>query len=188
MKKINKDLIGFYIYKYKWYLLCYLSLFIIALITGKLLESIALFVGFIVFRYVFPSTLHIDIFEQCIYSSIFLLGTGIIVCFSKNISIYSSAFISFILCLILYIIDYVISIIKPKIAKSNRDKIIELLNGDTSQDNIFLLCRNCGLKDDVANSVDLFLTNTLEETAEILEVDVRTIQRRIKKFIEECSK
>ena len=64
-------------------------------------------------------------------------------------------------------------------------KAIEL-KGDTSQDNIFAVCRNNGLKEDIANAVDLFLNNTLEETAEVLGKDIRTIQRKVKKFIEKC--
>jgi hypothetical protein len=188
MKKINKIPIGFYTYKYKWYSLAFGTFILVALLTGKVFETLFILIGYKFFRYVFPSTLHLDIVKECIITNTVMIGFMILSTINIHISIYFSLIYTFIVCLLLYVIDYIISLIRPKIAKSNRDKIIELLNGDTSQDNIFLLCRNCGLKDEVANSVDLFLTNTLEETAEILEVDVRTIQRRIKKFIEECSK
>lgn len=183
---LNKNLKGFYLYKMKWYGFCFLCLFIIALFTGKLLESISFFISYLLFRYIFPSTLHLDIVKECIYSSIAVLGAGIVIIFNKEMSIFSSVLCGFIICMLLYIVDYIYSLLKPKIAKSNRDKIIAILKGDTSQDNIFAVCRNNGLKEDIANAVDLFLNNTLEETAEVLGKDIRTIQRKVKKFIEKC--
>lgn len=186
--KINKNILGFYFYKYRWYALCFFVVFLIGILMNKFIETIFMLIGFRAFRYVFPGTLHIEDFKECIYTSIFCLSMNVILTVNKNISIYSSLLISFALCLILYIIDYVIVLIKPKKdeLRSNREKIIKILNGDTSQDNIFLICRNHGLKEDIADAVDLFLSNTLEETASLLEKDVRTIQRKIKRFIEKC--
>ena len=189
MKKIkflNKKLKGFYLYKVKWYSLVVFCLTIIALLNGKILEAISFLMSYTLFRYIFPSTLHLDIVKECILSSIVVLGTGIVICFSKEISIFSSVLCGFIICMLLYIVDYIYSLLKPKIAKSNRDKIIAILKGNTSQDNIFTVCRNNGLKEDIADAVDLFLNNTLEETAEVLGKDIRTIQRKVKKFIEKC--
>ena len=70
--------------------------------------------------------------------------------------------------------------------KHTRDTIIKILDNDTSQEHIFKTCRNNGLLQEIGDVVDLFLDNTMEEVAESLEIDVRTVQRRINKFIEKC--
>lgn len=155
------------------------------------IEIIICMLAFQSLRYMFPKTYHSNGLLKCMGMTAVIFWTCNIymIVVGRNVSILINVLIGFLISYIAYLVqDYIDLKERNKKVKSNRDKIIELLSGDTSQDNIFLLCRNCGLKDDVANSVDLFLTNTLEETAEILEVDVRTIQRRIKKFIEECSK
>ena len=155
------------------------------------IEIIICMLAFQSLRYMFPKTYHSNGLLKCMGMTAVIFWTCNIymIVVGRNVSILINVLIGFLISYIAYLVqDYIDLKERNKKVKSNRDKIIELLNGDTSQDNIFLLCRNSGLKDDVANSVDLFLTNTLEETAEILEVDVRTIQRRIKKFIEECSK
>ena len=182
--KINKNLLGFYFYKYRWYALCFFVVFLIGILMNKFIETIFMLIGFRAFRYVFPGTLHIEDFKECIYTSIFCLSMNVILTVNKNISIYGSLLISFTLCLILYIIDYVIVLIKPKEAKRNRDRIIEILNGDTSKEHILLICRNNGLKEDIADTVDHYLNTTIEKASEKLNIDTKTVQRKIKRFIE----
>lgn len=70
--------------------------------------------------------------------------------------------------------------------KHTRDTIIKILEKDTSQEHIFKVCRENGLLQSTANVVDLFLDNTMEDVAEMLEIDVRTVQRKINKFIDKC--
>lgn len=188
MKKINKTLFDFYLYKYKWYFICISIILILGTINNRFIESIIFLVGFKFFRYIFPSTLHLDKFKECLISSILLLICGISICLQKNISIYSSLLLSFLLCLMLYLINYIIVLISPKKEKHNRDKIIEILNSNTSQEHIFEYCRNKGLKQNIADSIDLFLNNTIQETSEILNVDISTIKRRINTFIESANK
>lgn len=184
MKKLNKDLIGFYFYKYKWYMLCYLCLIMLAIFTGKIFELIVLFTSFVLFRYIFPSTLHLDEFEECIFSSIILLSGALVISFSENISLYSSVLVSFILCLNLYVIDYVASRIKPKIHKHNRDRIIEVLDGNTSKEHILEYCKRNGIREDVGETVDLFLRKTINEVCEEQYLSETAVKKRIKIFIE----
>ena len=184
MKKLNKDLIGFYLYKYKWYMLCYLCLIMLALFTGKIFELVVLFTSFLLFRYIFPGTLHLDEFEECIASSIILLSGALIVSFSKNISIYSTVLVSFILCLILYMIDYIASRLKPKIIKHNRDRIIEVLDGNTSKQHILEYCKRNGIREEVGETVDLFLRKTINEVCEEQYLSETAVKKRIRLFIE----
>lgn len=71
--------------------------------------------------------------------------------------------------------------------KQTRQKIIKILNKDTSKEHISKLCRDNGLTQNTAKVVDLFLDKTMEEVAEEMDIDVRTVQRKINAFIEECS-
>jgi hypothetical protein len=70
--------------------------------------------------------------------------------------------------------------------KKTRDTIIRILNKDTSKDHICKLCRDNGLTQKTAKVVDLFLDKTMEEVAAEVQVDVRTVQRKINTFIEKC--
>lgn len=70
--------------------------------------------------------------------------------------------------------------------KKTRDTIIHILERDTTRERIFKLCRDNGLTQKTAQVVDLFLDMTMEEVAEELQIDVRTVQRNINKFIETC--
>ena len=70
--------------------------------------------------------------------------------------------------------------------KKTRDTIIRILEKDTSSEHIFKVCRENGLLKETAKVVDLFLDNTMEEVAEIMQIDVRTVQRKINKFIDIC--
>jgi hypothetical protein len=156
----------------------------LALFTGKIFELVVLFTSFVLFRYIFPSTLHLDEFEECIACSIILLSGALIVSFGENISIYSSVLVSFILCLNLYVIDYIAERLKPKIHKHNRDRIIELLNGDTSTKHILEYCKRNGIREDVGETVDLFLRKTINEVCDEQYLSETAVKKRIKTFIE----
>ena len=71
--------------------------------------------------------------------------------------------------------------------KKTRDTIIHILERDTTRERIFKLCRDNGLTQKTAQVVDLFLDKTMEEVAEELQIDVRTVQRKVNFFIEKCS-
>ena len=71
--------------------------------------------------------------------------------------------------------------------KKTRDTIIHILERDTTRERIFKLCRDNGLTQKTAQVVDLFLDKTMEEVAEELQIDVRTVQRKVNLFIEKCN-
>jgi predicted transcriptional regulator len=71
--------------------------------------------------------------------------------------------------------------------KRTRETIIKILERDTTRERIFKICRDNGLTQKTAEVVDKFLDKTMEEVAEELQIDVRTVQRKINTFIEKCS-
>jgi predicted transcriptional regulator len=71
--------------------------------------------------------------------------------------------------------------------KRTRETIIKILERDTTRERIFKICRDNGLTQKTSEVVDKFLDKTMEEVAEELQIDVRTVQRKINTFIEKCS-
>ena len=70
----------------------------------------------------------------------------------------------------------------------NRLIIIDILGKDNlDEEYIEKMCNKLGLIH-ISETIYLFLHNTIEETAEILDVDISTITRRITKFIEKSKK
>ena len=73
---------------------------------------------------------------------------------------------------------------KKKKKNTNRNLIIEILGSDNlDEESIETYCISKGIPK-LSETIYLFLNNTLEETADILDVDTSTITRRIKRFIE----
>ena len=67
---------------------------------------------------------------------------------------------------------------------TNRQLIIEILGKDNlDEECIEKYCTSKGVPK-LSETIYLFLNNTVEDTADILDVDVSTITRRIKRFIE----
>ena len=71
--------------------------------------------------------------------------------------------------------------------KKTRETIVKILERDTTRERIEKLCRNNGMTQKTAKVVDLFLDKTMEEVAEEMDIDVRTVQRKINEFIVKCS-
>ena len=71
--------------------------------------------------------------------------------------------------------------------KKTRETIIHILERDTTRERIEKLCRNNGMTQKTAIVVDKFLDKTMEEVAEEMDIDVRTVQRKINEFIAKCS-
>ena len=71
--------------------------------------------------------------------------------------------------------------------KKTRETIIKILERDTTRDRIFKICRDNGMTQKTAKVVDLFLDKTMEEVAAEMDIDVRTVQRKINEFISKCS-
>lgn len=88
-----------------------------------------------------------------------------------------------------YVRDYLdIKYPKKKKKNTNRQTIINILGEDNlDEESIESYCIKIG-KPRLSETIYLFLNNTLEETAEILDVDLSTITRRINNFIKESRK
>lgn len=180
----------------------YLLVLIPAYFGNKILEvSVAIWV-FALIRNSFPKTYHADTIEPnprrairlCVESSIILFCLIQPMLVSVNISILVNAIVGVGLGYASYVLeDYLeLKILKKQekekeAIKSKREIVIGILGNDTSQEHIFDFCRSKGIKEKVADTVDLYLSNTLQEVSELLGVDISTIKRRIETFIQKSA-
>lgn len=181
----------------------YLLVLIPAYFGDKVLEVTIAIVSFAILRNSFPKTYHADTIEPnpskaiklCVKSSIILfclLQTALI---KINISLLTNALIGLLLGYVSYVLEDYLEMCKLRKRekekekdKKKREKIIEILGYDTSQEHIFDFCRNKGIIDKVADAVDLYLSTTLQEASNLLGVDISTIKRRIDSFINKSTK
>ena len=70
--------------------------------------------------------------------------------------------------------------------KKKRELLVKLFK-DVSEKNIYKVCASHGFLPKYAETIYLFLNNTIEETADILNIDTKTVTRRIDKVIERLS-
>lgn len=161
---------------------------IITYFYGTYLEIIICMLSFISLRYMFPKTYHSNKLSKCMTTTaiMFWLANAYMIVIGINVSILINVLIGLLLGYLAYLIqDYIDLKYRNKKFKHNRDKIIELLNGDVSQEHIFDYCKSRGIKDEVADTIDLFLHNKIDDVCEILEISDTTLKRRIKLFLKE---
>lgn len=69
---------------------------------------------------------------------------------------------------------------KHEKAKNYRTRILAVVPNNEAK--IEKLCKAFALRG-IAETIYLYLNNTIEETAEILEIDSATVNRRVRKFL-----
>jgi len=155
--------------------------YLIGKYQSKVYETVAILMFFFINKAMFGRALHFKSSLVCLGVSLLTFYTAITLTFNFSISILSSVLIGILSGAIT---SYIASYLYDETKKlTNRKKIIKILNNDTSQENICHVCKIRGLKEDIADTIDLYLTNTKEEVASILNVDTSTVTRRIQRFI-----
>lgn len=155
---------------------------------GTYIEIILCMLSFFSLRYTFPKTYHSNTLLRCMTTTaiIFWIANIYMVVIGINISILVNIIVGLLIGYVAYIYqDYIDLKSRNKKFKHNRDKIIELLDGDVSQEHIFDYCKSKGIKDEVADTIDLFLHNKISDVCEILDISDTTLKRRIKLFMKE---
>lgn len=95
--------------------------------------------------------------------------------------------ISLTFCIFMATLETIfVKILLPLQNQSKKDKIIAILKGKVLEEEIEDFCIKIGLPK-LSETIYLFLNNTLDETANILDVENSTITRRINRFIEKCT-
>lgn len=173
-------------------LITYLSLLIVGIIFNRWIEMTVSAVFFHIFRGKDEETYHAKTDLICWCVSVFSFCVIMRLTLPIYISYIVSILLSFILCMIMRFVYFVRKLVdKFKITKQKdkRNTIIELVGKDNlTEEYIENLCSQYGLTTKYSETVYLYINNTLEETADLLGIDCRTVSRRLNTFIEKCSK
>lgn len=182
MSKIKLELIFRKLFGYTIFLIIILSY---ALLLGKFNETIPMIVAYTLTRHTFENELHYQKTSQCLRVSIIFFIIGISAILDINISLLQNLIIG----VLINFIGYLITLLPEKNKKNSKRKIIiEILGKDNlDEESIEKHCVANGIPK-LSETIYLFLNNTLEETSEILEIDITTVKRRINKFIKESKK
>lgn len=173
----------------------YILVLIPAYFGNKIIEVTISIIIFSLLRNCFPKTYHADTIEKdpnkaiklCILNSITLFCLIQPLLIKINASILVSAFVGIIIAYVSYLLEDYLELRNKECDKDNKNKrdiIIDLLDNNVSLEYITNFCKNKGLKENIAKTVNLYLNNTLQETSDQLYVDLSTVKRRIDKFIE----
>ena len=166
-------------------LITYLSLLIVGIIFNRWIEMTVSAVFFHIFRGKDEETYHAKNDLKCWCVSML----SFIVIMKLTLPIYISYIVSialaFGLCMIMRCIYFIRKMIAKGKHNSKRKKLIEIIGEDNiNEDYIEDLCTKKGLNYKYSETVYLYLTNTLEETALILDTNNSTVTRRLNRFIE----
>lgn len=68
--------------------------------------------------------------------------------------------------------------------KTKRQIIIDMLDNNVSKENILLYCKKKGLKNEIAETIDIFLKYSIKVSCSKLFISESTLKYRINKFIQ----
>lgn len=191
MEKTQEKQIGFTIFKIFIIAIQIPINMVLSYFYKTYLEIIICMVSFQCLRYMFPKTYHSNGLLKCMTTTaiIFWIANIYMIFMGKNISILANVIIGFLIGYLAYLYqDYKDLKFRNKKTKHNRDKIIDILNGEVSLDNILNYCKNHGIKEEVGKTVDKFLVMTIDKVCEQEYLTENAVKKRIKHFIESASK
>jgi hypothetical protein len=167
----------------------FLLVYLIAWLNNRTIEFLFIFFSFQMNRMVFGKSYHADSLSKCTLITLvtfYLLIKGVI---PLNISLFATPLFGVYLSYVLNIIHELIDnqeVPKPFVKKRLREQIIEILGEDLSEEHINEICRAKGINPKVAETVYLYIDNSKDEVADILDIQGTTVIRRLKKFIEKA--
>lgn len=167
-------------------ILTYLSLLIVGIIFDRWIEMTVSVVFFHIFRGSDEETYHANHDFKCWCVSMFNFIVIMRLTLPLHISYITSIALSFVLCMIMRLVYKIKRLVTKSNHTTKRRQLIDIIGEQNiNEDYIENLCIMHGLPNKYAETIYLYLNNTLEETALILDTDNSTITRRINRFIKE---
>ena len=160
------------------YSIILLFIFGYAFLIGKEKETLFLMISYTITRNMFDKQFHCSSSIKCLKTTIIVFALSITAILKYELSILECLLIGVVINYIGFIV-MLLPIEEVKL-KNKRQKILSVVKND--EEAIEALCKSLGLID-LSETVYLYLNNTIEEVASILEIDTSTVTRRINKFI-----
>lgn len=168
----------------------FLLVYSIAFLNQRVIEFLFIFLSMQFNRMVFGKSYHADKLSKCTAITLVLfyfLTKGVL---PLNVSIFIAPLFGVYLSYLLNIVQELIDNQKapePFVKKKLREQILDILDGNITEDAINEFCIKKGIHLKVSETVFLYLTNSKTEVSDILEIDRRTVIRRLNKFIEKAT-
>ena len=170
-----------------------LALLLFGWFRDRSFEVCIYYVCFFTFRPTFPKQYHALTSWKCTFTTIIVDYIVSMIIPDKSLSLLITIVLTYAINYISFLYrDYLDNKdlkaikqqnVKPK-KNSKRKQIIDILGKDNlDEESIERYCVSKGMPR-LSETIYLFLNNTMEETADILDVDISTITRRIKKFLQ----
>ena len=174
--------VKFRLFQLSTYGIVFATILLMAIITGKYIETIGLFVSFLYLRYAFAKTWHSKSFWMCIFVGCIIFVFAIAFVPNKGVSLLSC--IAFGLC-----IDYLA--FKYKDYEDVRLELYKPFNVETcTREELLTRCRECGLSEENTDlAVEFFITKTKQsEMAEKLFINEKSVQMRKQRLRKKLNK
>ena len=171
-------------------LLQFLAVYSIAFLNQHVIEFLFIFFSFQLNRAIFGKSYHADKLSKCTLLTLvifYFLVRGVLpLDTSLFIAPLFGVYLSYVLNCTQEIMDNQ-KVPKPFVKKKLREQILEILDGHITEDEVYDFCTQRGIHLKVAETVFLYLDNSKDDVADILEIEGTTVIRRLKKFIEKAT-
>lgn len=179
--------VQFRLFQISTYSLVFSAIILMALLTGKYIETTFLFIAFVTLRYAFPKTYHANSFWACIAISIIIFVVAIMFVPNKNISILACIIFGLTIDFLAY---------KYKDYDDKRAELMQLkkpkpFSVDTCTENELIeRCRALHLSEENTNlAIEFFIKKTKQSIiAEQLCVDEASIRMRKQRLKQKLNK
>lgn len=168
----------------------FLAVYSVAMLNQRAIEFLFIFLSFQVNRKIFGKSYHADQLSKCTLFTLvifYFLTSGV---FKLNVSLFMAPLFGVYLSYILNIVQELIDnqrVPKPFVKKKLRDQVIDILGDNLDEEYITNYCLHLGLNTKIAETVFLYLDNSKDDVADILDIQGTTVIRRVKKFIEKAT-
>lgn len=168
----------------------FLLVYSIAWLNNRTIEFLFIFFSFQMNRMVFGKSYHADSLSRCTLITLvifYFLIKGII---PLDVSLFATPLFGVYLSYMLNVIQELIDnqeVPKPFVKKKLREQVIDILGDDLSEEHVEDICLKHGLSLKVSETVYLYISNSKDDVADILDIQGVTIIRRLKKFIEKAT-
>lgn len=166
------------------------AVYSIAWLNNRPIEFFIIFISFQINRMVFGKSYHADQLSKCTLLTLvifyFLIRGSIPLDISLFITPLFGVYLSYILNYAQELMDNQ-NVPRPFVKKKLRDQIIEILGDRLSEEEIEKFCLQNGMNSKIAETVYLYLNNSKDEVADLLDIQGTTVIRRLKKFIEKTT-
>lgn len=174
--------VKFRLFQVATYGIVFATIAIMALITGKFIETIGLFVSFLLLRYTFEKTWHSKSFWMCIFISCIVFVTGIAFVPNKGVSILACIAFGLLIDFLAY---------KYKDYEDIRCQLFKPFNVDTcTEAELLTRCQEIGLSEENTKlAFEFFIKKTKQSViADLLCINEKSVQIRKKRLRQKLNK